>query len=104
MKYGAYDLFREDNKEKERQFVEEDIDQILNRSSKVVWNESQAKIAANSSFSKATFRSSTADPDIDINDPNFWNKILPEARTAQKLLERLNKNVEALATKEKRTV
>lgn len=78
LKFGAYDLFNDKDNEKEKQFYEEDIDQILNRSSKVVWNETSAKVlGAGSSFSKASFRSSTAEPNIDINDPNFWNKVLP---------------------------
>jgi hypothetical protein len=79
LKFGAYDLFREEEKEneKEKKFYEEDIDQILNRSEKVVWNESSAKVLGGaSSFSKASFRSA-GEPDIDINDPNFWTKVLP---------------------------
>jgi len=101
LKFGAYDLFREESKEKERQFVESDIDQILDRSSKVVWNEATAKImGGNSSFSKATFRSSNTD-DVEFDDPNFWDKVMGEEKTSEKLLERLQRT-EALATIEQR--
>eukprot|EP01114_Cavostelium_apophysatum_P015128 TRINITY_DN4061_c0_g1_i1.p1 TRINITY_DN4061_c0_g1~~TRINITY_DN4061_c0_g1_i1.p1 ORF type:complete len:2056 (-),score=800.22 TRINITY_DN4061_c0_g1_i1:68-6235(-) len=101
LKFGAYNLFAEDSKEKENQFYEEDIDQILNRSSKVVWSDENAKMTQGSTFSKATFRSNTSEPEIDINDPHFWTKILPEAKTADAMLSRLQKG-EALTTKEKR--
>ena len=105
LKYGAYDLFKggEDDKESEKRFKEEDIDQILNRSSKVVWKEGTDGTQENqpsSSFSKATFTASSADSEIDVNDPNFWDLVLPEAKTAEKLLQKLEKG--ELSTREKR--
>lgn len=32
----------------------------------------------NSSFAKASFASSSARPELDVNDPDFWTKLLPE--------------------------
>lgn len=69
LKRGAYDVFRDDDTAAE-QFCAADIDQILQRSSQVVQYEQQAK----SSFSKASFVSSTTSDDIDIDDPDFWKK------------------------------
>ncbi len=82
----------------------DDIEQILSRSSKVVWSDTQAKkgISGPSSFSKATFQSSNADSEIDINDPNFWDLVLPEAKTAERLLQKLDKE-DSLATEEQRS-
>jgi hypothetical protein len=103
LKYGAYDLFKEDDIQKEMKFKEEDIDQILGRSSKVVWTDTEAreKQAGASSFSKATFQSSHSDSAIDVNDPNFWELVLPEAKTAENLMKKLDQG-DIISTKEKR--
>lgn len=82
LKYGAYDLFREDDTASNR-FHEEDIDQILERAT-VVRSADSAGAPENalSSFSKASFVSNSAAPEIDINDPDFWLKLLPTAADA----------------------
>lgn len=83
LKYGAYDIFREDDSAA-KQFCEEDIDKILERST-VVRSTPDAAAKDNnplSSFSKASFVSNEAAPDLDINDPDFWNKLLPNAADA----------------------
>lgn len=105
LKYGAYDLFREDEEGKGGNdiFGEDDIDKILERASTVVRYEraeenntsgdaegaAGAKDKKGSTFSKAFFSSSHADTDIDINAENFWELVLPEAKNAGRLLERL---------------
>lgn len=82
LKYGAYDLFREDDTAASR-FYEEDIDRILERSTVVRSNtETAPQDAALSSFSKASFVSNSAAPELDINDPDFWLKLLPQAADA----------------------
>jgi superfamily II DNA/RNA helicase len=82
LKYGAYDLFREDDTAANR-FYEEDIDKILERAT-VVKSTQGAETPDNplSSFSKASFVSNSAAPELDINDPDFWNKLLPQAADA----------------------
>lgn len=95
LKYGAYDLFREqqdeDNKGVSDFFGEDDIDKILERSATVVRYEREGpsdaagdtegeaggKEKKGSTFSKAYFSSSHADSDIDINAENFWELVLP---------------------------
>eukprot|EP00026_Physarum_polycephalum_P000102 Phypoly_transcript_00102.p1 GENE.Phypoly_transcript_00102~~Phypoly_transcript_00102.p1 ORF type:complete len:2164 (+),score=408.47 Phypoly_transcript_00102:294-6785(+) len=82
LKYGAYDLFREDDTAANR-FYEEDIDRILERAT-VVKSTPDAEAPDNplSSFSKASFVSNSAAPELDINDPDFWTKLLPQAADA----------------------
>ena len=53
------------------EFCEEDIDLILQRRTKVIQIESEGK---GSTFSKASFNVSENRTDIDIDDPNFWDK------------------------------
>jgi len=65
--YGA--LMDEDNDGDK--FCEEDIEQILQRRTKIVTIESEGK---GSTFSKASFASSHNRSDIEIDDPNFWEK------------------------------
>jgi ribonuclease HI len=75
LKRGAYDVFREDDTE-QTEFVEADIDSILDRRSHVVNYDGSANPLSNSlgSFSKASFVSADETEDVDINDPDFWKK------------------------------
>lgn len=78
LKRGAYDVFREDDTE-QREFVEADIDTLLQRSShKVTYeNNGSMKMASTlGSFSKASFVSADEKEDVDINDPDFWKKAI----------------------------
>ena len=75
LKYGAYDLFKEEHEGRSEElstaFCEADIDQILEKNTKVITIDSQG----GSSYSKASFITDTSD-EIDIDDPNFWTKIV----------------------------
>lgn len=53
------------------QFCEEDIDQILQRRTQVIQLEAGIK---GSKFAKASFTASDTRTDIDIDDPEFWQK------------------------------
>jgi len=74
LKYGAYAM--KDDDESAQKFVEENIEQILESRTKTVVRDS---IEGSSTFSKASFASEHAVPEIDVNDPDFWRKIMPEA-------------------------
>ncbi|PRP87395.1 chromodomain helicase hrp1 [Planoprotostelium fungivorum] len=101
LKNGVYEIYNDDGEALKR-FYEDDIDKILNRSTKVIWKgDSNTTPMSNSSFARASFASSGADSAIDVNDPNFWNLVLPEAKTAAKLLES-TLNGTAFSTEEKR--
>lgn len=70
MKKGAYGAVMDDDKAGD-EFCEEDIDQILRRRTQVITIESEEK---GSQFAKASFSVSTNRNDIDIDDPEFWEK------------------------------
>lgn len=85
LKHGAYEMFKEQDSEAEaasRQFGEESIDHILSRSTTIVHDptrnvDGNENKSVMSSFSKATFVSSTnPDEEVDVDDPNFWTKVI----------------------------
>lgn len=68
LKNGAYDIFKEGSGEKEsNDFVSQDIDSILANRTTTIIHDSNG-----STFSKATFK--VTQDDTDINDPDFWTK------------------------------
>ena len=78
LKKGAYDVFRDDDDEEAKKFMETDIDQLMETSAKDVTYGKQ-KNNLNSglgSFSKASFVTDTGDgeKDVDLDDPDFWSK------------------------------
>jgi chromodomain-helicase-DNA-binding protein 7 len=109
LKFGAYAAHKDDSAE-EKLLVEGDIDSILERTATIVRyeggtqdeeDEEESGTAGNktvvkqsekglSSFAKATFCFSQSDMEIDINDADFWVKILPESKNAEGLASRLN--------------
>lgn len=70
LKKGAYGALMDDDQAGE-DFCEQDIDKILQSRSRVVQLEQGEK---NSTFSKATFSMSDNRSDIELDDPNFWQK------------------------------
>jgi superfamily II DNA or RNA helicase len=94
LKYGAYDMFKDDDDSDAKMFVQQDIDEILSKRSKV-WNQQGAEARAamaegGSTFSKATFAVSSSEPAVDLEDSNFWQKIMPsDTKSAAKLWSRL---------------
>lgn len=78
LKRGAYDVFREDDTE-QNEFVEADIDSIMQLSShKIVYGSNNESNISSSlgGFSKASFVSADSTEDVDINDPEFWWKTM----------------------------
>ena len=91
LRHGAYQLMEDDEASLERikEYCESNIDDLLNRSNKIVWNKSKADSAGGINFSKASFVAKQTGQEIEISDPKFWTKLLGEdARTT--LLVRLN--------------
>ena len=80
LKYGAYGVLGEGD-DAAQKFVEADIDQILERSTVV----RQDAGGNNSTFSKATFVTDEAAPDLDLDDPEFWKKVLPDVKAPETL-------------------
>ncbi|KAJ3129317.1 choline dehydrogenase 7 [Nowakowskiella sp. JEL0407] len=75
LKKGAYGAFMDD--EASKQFCEEDIDQILERRTQVIKHDQTEQ--KGSIFSKATFAVTNNDSNIEINDPDFWDKLAQKA-------------------------
>ncbi|XP_063529219.1 chromodomain-helicase-DNA-binding protein 7-like [Cydia strobilella] len=69
LKKGAYGAVMDEDNAGDK-FCEEDIEMILARRTQVIQMESEK----GSTFSKASFASTGQRSDIDIRDPDFWNK------------------------------
>ena len=78
LKKGAYDVFRDDDDEEAKKFMDTDIDQLLERNtSTVTYGSTQNNMSSGlGSFSKASFVTDTGDgeKDVDLDDPDFWKK------------------------------
>ncbi len=87
LKKGAYDIFREDDDDEAKKFMETDIDQLMENSAKVVtYGQQQSKLSNGlGSFSKASFVADTGDgeKDVDLDDPDFWTKAVGLARPVE---------------------
>lgn len=116
LRHGAYDIFNEDkagaSERESNDFIEQDIDSILERRSRKVVHENTGtgSSAAGGTFSKASFVNKTPskDPsgqavaeDIDINDPDFWKKMVGEAKPeAESILKPRSRNQASYNEKE----
>jgi chromodomain-helicase-DNA-binding protein 7 len=69
LRKGAYGALM-DNDDEGDSFCEEDIDQILQRRTQVI----TVAQDTGSSFSKASFAHTENRSDIDVDDPDFWQK------------------------------
>mmetsp|Transcript_27904 Transcript_27904/g.44730 ORF Transcript_27904/g.44730 Transcript_27904/m.44730 type:complete len:1362 (-) Transcript_27904:126-4211(-) len=83
LRYGAYRLLEDDDEtaEKQKQYSESNIDDLLLRDSrKVDWAKGDKDGAAGGgmNFSKASFVAAGTDKEIDVSDPKFWTKVLGE--------------------------
>ena len=78
LKKGAYDVFRDDDDEEAIKFMETDIDQLMESSSKdVTYGQQKNSLSSGlGSFSKASFVTNTGagEKDVDLDDPDFWSK------------------------------
>ena len=79
LKKGAYDVFRDEDDKDAEKFMETDIDQLLEHSSKKViygTNSSESLGKGLGSFNKASFVANTGEgeKDVDLDDPDFWSK------------------------------
>ena len=88
LKKGAYGTIMEDDTAGDK-FCEEDIEQILSRRTQTIKIEGGV---AGSTFSKASFATTDSKTEIDLDDPDFWNKWAEKANldidelTANKLI------------------
>ena len=104
LREGAYAVFKEDNADAIKEFFEQDIDTLLGQRAHVIradavdgtTGEGEAIDGTNNPrklprAKKSFFTGESAQEfaDIDVNDPNFWKKVLPDLVTPESMLERL---------------
>jgi len=83
LRHGAYDIFEDDGEDEAKAFEAESIDAILERRSrKVVVKDAPAEESTALSFSKASF-DVPEEPGLSVDDPDFWDKLMPDAITAK---------------------
>jgi SNF2 family DNA or RNA helicase len=80
LKKGAYDVFNDDDDKEAQKFMDTDIDQLLEQSSrKVTYGDTVTSSLSSGlgSFSKASFVAGEGDgKDVDLDDPDFWSKAI----------------------------
>ncbi len=93
LRNGAYALLDDPASEAASQsFCEADIDEILNSRATVVrsgGNDDSAAPRESSTFSQAVFASEESDSKLDVNATDFWQQLLPDERSASKLVEKM---------------
>lgn len=77
LKKGAYGAFMDDGAGDK--FCEEDIDQILERRTMVIRHDEDSENKKGSMFSKASFQAAGSSAAVDVNDPDFWDKVAKQA-------------------------
>merc|ERR1711871_381889 len=108
LREGAYALLTEENDSELREFCEQDIDQLLAaRSHKIIvegnkqtssWLNKKRKAGRTR---KANFGLADDEVNIDVNDPNFWTKVLPDLVTPEMMICRLKEFEDAVKEHEK---
>ena len=94
LRNGAYEIFKEEKdgkaEEESNEFIQQDIDSIMQRHARTVVHEgagTKGRSAAGSTFSKASFKVAkspdaagkvTSHEDVDVDDPDFWKKVVGE--------------------------
>lgn len=74
LRFGAYDLLNETT-DSDSRYDEDDIDTILERAITIKHNEESRGAGGLEAFAKASFCSADAAPEIELDDPDFWNKV-----------------------------
>ncbi|EGR27208.1 myb domain protein [Ichthyophthirius multifiliis] len=90
LKKGIIGLLNEEEEiKKSNDFFQDDIEQILQKNSRIA---QYSIINGNYTFQKSSFIANKGDSDLNIDDPNFWNKVLKdqESKTLD-FSEKINK-------------
>lgn len=98
LREGAYAVLMDDNTEELKQFYDQDIDSILDKRTHVIREEKTLASAFNKAAGKHkdkvrksafTGESAMEFAEVDVNDPDFWKKVLPDLVTPDTMLQRL---------------
>ena len=98
LRQGAYAVLLDEDADAVKEFCEQDIDSILDQRAHVRVVEGQQteswlnKKKKNLRASKSMFTGATAmeHAEIDVNDPDFWMKVLPDLVTPEMMLSTLD--------------
>lgn len=98
LREGAYAVLLEDDSENIREFCEQDIESLLEQRAHIVVSEGNQKTESwlnkrgkgKTRKSMFTGESAMEHAEIDVNDPDFWKKVLPDLVTPDSMLERLH--------------
>jgi superfamily II DNA/RNA helicase len=98
LRQGAYAVLLDEDADAVKEFCEQDIDSILDQRSHVRVVEGKQteswlnKKRKSSRANKSMFTGATAmeHAEIDVNDPDFWKKVLPDLVTPEMMLTTLN--------------
>mmetsp|Transcript_4601 Transcript_4601/g.10378 ORF Transcript_4601/g.10378 Transcript_4601/m.10378 type:complete len:2557 (+) Transcript_4601:190-7860(+) len=99
LKRGAYALLEDENDEMGKEFVAEDIESILEKRTRTRVVEG-AKTASwlnkkGMNVTKSKFASESASAGINVDDPLFWQKVMPDFVTSEILLNKISEMEEA---------
>ena len=94
LREGAYSVLLEDNNEELKTFCEQDIESILDQRTHVIREDKTESALAQKQKHRArksifTGESATQFAEVDVNDPDFWKKVLPDLVTPDTMLQRL---------------
>ena len=94
LKRGAYALLEDENDEKTKQFCADDIDTILAKRARTrVVEGPKTSTWLNKSglqVSKSKFSAESGSNELDMDDPLFWQKVMPDFVTPSLMLKKLN--------------
>ncbi len=98
LREGAYAVLLDDDADIIKEFYEQDIDKILEQRAHVLVTDggqqteswlNKRKKSGRTNKSMFTGESAKEHAEIDVNDPDFWKKVLPDLVTPDLMLERL---------------
>merc|ERR1711968_42713 len=103
LREGAYAVLLEDNEDEENEFMKQNIDDILNQRAHTIITEgakpteswlnkqNEGKKKRNKA-KKQIFTGASASEfaEVDVNDPDFWRKVLPDLVTPDMMILRLD--------------
>ena len=94
LKRGAYALLEDENDEETKQFCADDIDTILAKRSRTRVVEGPKTSSwlnkSGMAVSKTKFSAEAGSSELDMDDPLFWQKVMPDFVTPSLMLKKLN--------------
>ena len=84
LKKGILGLMNEEEDNKANAFFEENIEEILKKNTRVA---KYSLINGTYTFSKSSFVSKQTDQNINLDDPDFWEKVLKNSENKSLILK-----------------